>query len=163
METLVKNFEAAIEVSTVPRIEVYAKRLVDNAASLHPTIREAVLTHEHQDIATAAIASNRAAFDWLVEATKEAGNGPLHPRAVAYVGELIAAYRENLADLGPSSNQRADKPARGERAPQKGLPRQLRSRSTGSSSRTEEENPFQHARNVLEGRVQDPELRRANY
>lgn len=163
VETLVKNFEAAIEVSTVPRIEVYAKRLVDNAASLHPTIREAVLTHEHQDIATAAITSNRAAFDWLVEATKEAGNGPLHPRAVAYVGELIAAYRESLADLGPGSNQRADKPARGERAPQKGLPRQLRSRSTGSSSRTEEENPFQHARNVLEGRVQDPELRRASY
>lgn len=162
-ERLVKSYETAIEASTLPKIEVYAKRLVDNAASLHPTIREAVLTHEHQDIATAAITSNRAAFDWLVEATKEAGNGPLHPRAVAYVGELIAAYRANLSDAPASSNRRDDKPARGERAPQKGLPRQLRSRSTGASSSDDDGDPFQHARDVLEGRKKDPELRRSSY
>lgn len=159
VEKLVKDYEERIESSTVPRIDVYARRLNDNAASLHPTIRESVLTHEHQDIATAAIASNRAAFDWLVEATKEAGNGPLHPRAVAYVGELIAAYRENLGDSGPASNSR-EKPARSE--PKRGLPRNLRSRSTGSSQ-SDDVDPFQHARDVLEGRKKDPELRRANY
>lgn len=159
VEKLVKDYEERIESSTVPRIEVYARRLNENAASLHPAIREAVLTHEHQDIATAAIASNRAAFDWLVEATKEAGNGPLHPRAVAYVGELIAAYRENLGDVGPSSNSR-EKPSRNES--KRGLPRSLRSRSSGSVQ-ADDVDPFQHARDVLEGRKKDPELRRANY
>lgn len=158
---LVENYEAAIEASTLPRIETYARRLNENAEKLHPTIREAVLTYEHQDIATAAITSNRAAFDWLVEATKEAKGGPLHPRAVAYVGELIAAYREGLDSTGPASSRREDRSAR--RSEGRGLPRQLRGRPSGGQGMQEDENPFQHARDVLAGRKKDPELRRASY
>jgi hypothetical protein len=160
---LVKNYETAISASTIPKIQVYAKRLVENAGSLHPAIREAILTHEHKDAATAAITSNRAAFDWLVQASKDAGNGPLHPRAVAYVGELIATYRGNTAGTPPAQGKSAlgappsSRPS--EKPPAKALPRTIRSRSTGSAQ-SDDVDPFQHARNVLNGSVQDPELRR---
>ena len=163
VEGLVKEYGEAIEASTIPKIEVYSKRLVQHAAELHPTIREAILTHEHKDIATAAIASNKAAFDWLAEASREAGNGPLHPRAVAYVGELISAYRAQLRSAGPGRSVRASREADAAAARRsQGLPRQLRSRSTGAAQ-SEEQDPFLYAREVLSGRIKDPTLRRSGF
>lgn len=156
VQGLLDNYEAVTKASTIPKIEVYKARLVKHAADLHPMIREAVLTHDRPDLATAAVTSNRAAFDWLVEQSKRAGNGPLSPRAVAYVGELVAGYKARKGAPAPATSTQPPK-IKSSTPP---VPRALRSTSSSrSTSVSKEEDPFAYASRVLRGEIKDPTLR----
>lgn len=156
VQGLLDNYEAVTKASTIPKIEVYKARLVKHAGDLHPMIREAVLTHDRPDLATAAVTSNRAAFDWLVEQSRRAGNGPLSPRAVAYVGELVAGYKARKGAPAPATSTQPPK-VKSSTPP---VPRALRSTSSSrSTSVGKDEDPFAYASRVLRGEIKDPTLR----
>lgn len=155
VENLLTNYDKVVKESSIPKIEVYSKRLIKHATDLHPMIREAILTHENPDVATAAVTSNRQSFDWLVEQSKRAGNGPLSPRAVAYVGELVASYKTRKADA--PAHAPVEKPKAKPSTPP--VPRTVRSSNGGSgSSATTDMDPFVYARKVLSGEIKDPAL-----
>lgn len=102
--------------STLPNFPKILSAFQQNARNLHDTIISAVIDYPEPDLATAAIMSSKANFEFFQNASRDPSK---IPAALAKLGALTEAYRATIAKPIPRAAIPTSAPAAAPRATQK--------------------------------------------